>query len=171
VLALCGVSGSGKSTLAAALARRGHAIVADDAVAIDVSESVPTVIPLPFATRLHPDAAAFLAVTEGERLAARATGESAPLASICVLRRSVEAAIPVAIDRLAPATACEAVIAHAYCFSVKDAARRRRTVENYLTIATRVPVYELRFRPGLESFTAVLGAIEELIGCVATEPR
>ncbi len=110
VAAFCGVSGTGKSTLAVALARRGYAIWADDAVAVDIAEPEPAAVP-------------------------------------------------------------RVTLAHAYCFSVNDPAQKRRTISNYLTLAGRVPAYEIRFRPGLEHLPAVLDAIEAIVGRAATGPR
>ena len=174
VAALCGVSGTGKSTIAVALARRGYVIWADDAVAVDTAEPGPTAIPLPFALRLRSDSARFLAAA-GEwgtsATAAPVATEPAPLAVLCMLRRTPDATVTVAVERLDAAAACRATVAHAYCFSVNDAAQKRRTISNYLTLAGRVPAYEIRFRPGLEHFPSVLDAIEAIVGRAATDPR
>jgi len=174
VAAFCGVSGTGKSTLAVALARRGYAIWADDAVAVDIAEPEPAAVPLPFAVRLRADSARFLAAA-GERgtsaTAAPAATETAPLAVLCMLRRTPDATAIVAVERLDAAAACRATLAHAYCFSVNDPAQKRRTISNYLTLAGRVPAYEIRFRPGLEHLPAVLDAIEAIVGRAATGPR
>ena len=91
--------------------------------------------------------------------------EHARLARICFLQRTPDASATVRIARLEAASACHAALAHAYCFTVKDKARKRHTIWNYLTIAGRVPAYEVRFRPGLDCFPAVLDAIEEIISC------
>jgi hypothetical protein len=174
VAAFCGVSGTGKSTIAVALARRGYAIWADDAVAVDTAEPGPTAIPLPFTVRLRSDSARFLAAA-GERgtsaTAAPAATEPAPLAVLCMLRRTPDATAIVAVERLDAAAACRATLAHAYCFSVNDPAQKRRTISNYLTMTGRVPAYEIRFRPGLEHLPAVLDAIEAIVGRAATGPR
>lgn len=53
VLALCALSETGKSTLAYALHRRGHPLVADDAVVLDVDGAATTITPVPFAMRLR----------------------------------------------------------------------------------------------------------------------
>lgn len=174
VAAFCGESGTGKSTIAVGLARRGYAIWADDAVAVDTASPQPTAIPLPFAVRLRPNSARFFDGARdrgGSATAAPVNTEPAPLAVLCVLRRMPEAAAPVAVERLDAASACQATLAHSYCFSVKDLARKRRTIRNYLTITARVPAYEIRFRPGLERLPVILDTIEEIIGCVSTESR
>ncbi len=174
VAAFCGPSGTGKSTIAVALARRGYALWADDAVAIDTAEPEPTAIPLPFTVRLHSDSARFLdaACEAGTSVAAAPLdAQSAPLAVLCMLRRTPDATAAVAVERLEAASTCQAALAHAYCFSVKDLAQKRRTIWNYLTMSGRVSAYEIRFRPGFERLPVVLDAIEAIVGRVPTDPR
>jgi hypothetical protein len=77
----------------------------------------------------------------------------------------------VVIERLQAAPACRAVLAHAYCFSVKDLTRKRRTISNYLSMIGRVPTYEIRFRPGLEHVSLVLDAVEQVIGPASMDRR
>ena len=60
-------------------------------------------------------------------------------------------------------------LAHAYCFSVQDVAQTRRTISNYLTLAGRVPAYEVRFCPGLEHLPAVLDTLQAIVGRAVTE--
>jgi hypothetical protein len=88
--------------------------------------------------------------------------EPAPLALLCLLERAPDAAAAVAVEHLDAASACHGALAHAYCFSVKDPARKRRTVERYLAMIARVPTYEIRFRHGFEHLAVVLDAIEDL---------
>jgi len=172
VVAFCGASGVGKSTIAVALSRQGRLLCADDAVAIDVASSVPHVVPIPFTSRLRPESARLLGAVDAEprRTAPEISGRL-PLAAVCLLRRAPDASVAVAIDRLDAATASSGMLAHAYCFSVRDAARKRRTVGNYLTLATRVAVYEARFRPGPAAFPAILGALDEIVDGVVARTR
>ena len=88
-----------------------------------------------------------------------------------MLRRIPDGTAAVVVERLEAAAACRAALAHAYCFSVKDPAQKRRTISNYLTMTGRVPAYEVRFRPGLEHFPAALDAIEKIIGGASIGPR
>jgi hypothetical protein len=83
----------------------------------------------------------------------------------------MDATADAAVERLDPASACRAALAHAYCFSVEDPARKRRTVERYLALVARVPAWEIRFRPGLERLPALLDAIEGVTGGVPSEAR
>lgn len=170
VAAFCGESGAGKSTIAVALARRGYAIWADDAVAVDVTPSQPAAVPLPFAVRLRVDSAEFFGKTNGHGAAATAASDRAPtrLAVLCLLRRAGDAAPPVTVARLDAASACQAALAHAYCFSATDRDQKRRMIGNYLTLAARVPAYEIVFAPGLDRLHLVLDAIEHVIDSAST---
>lgn len=113
VLALCALSETGKSTLAYALHRRGHPLVADDAVVLDVDDAAATITPVPFAMRLREasakhfdrpskDRVRVTAASRGEpgettdgwvegrdddRLALAADAEPLPLAAVAVLER------------------------------------------------------------------------------------
>ena len=163
VVVFCAESGTGKSTIAVGLSRRGHTLWADDAVAIDTAHSTPLAIPLPFNVRLRPDSMRLF----GDGAAFEASlhpGEfdPMPLALLCLLRRD-NAATPVAVERLKAASACHGALAHSYCFSARDPLLKRRTVESCLSLAARVPAYEIRFRPGLDHLTTILDALEELV--------
>jgi hypothetical protein len=172
VMVLCGESGTGKSTLAVALGRRGYALWADDAVAFDATGPEPTAIPLPFAVRLRAEAAQFLdavGLPERSSPAASIGTEPIPLAGLCILRRALDAQASVEIERLGPAAACREALAHAYCFSVKDPAQKRRAVESYLALTAQVPAYALRFRPGVEHFGALLDAVHAIADGLAAQ--
>ena len=171
VVALCGVSRTGKSTIAFALSQRGHRLWADDAVAIDLSGPAVVALPLPFEMRLRPRAAAFFGV-EARAAGAASLGRPmdqadqgpVPLAALCVLSRGEEErrGCGVRIDRLRPPAALPALLGHAYCFSLEDTGLKRAMVQHYMELAARVPVFALRFRPGLELLPLILDAIEEV---------
>ncbi len=173
VAVLCGQSGTGKSTTAAALARRGYATWADDAVAVDMNEPGPRLIPRPFAARLCADAARFVNAAGAGEPSATATSidlRPEPLALLCVLRRSSDMPTSVAIERLPASAACREALAHAHCFSVRDPVWKRRTVETYLALSARVPAYEVQFRPGLDHLPALLDALQGLVGPAVARP-
>jgi hypothetical protein len=171
VVALCGYSGTGKSTIAYGLSRRGYPLWADDAVAVDPAGPRVRAIPLPFEIRLRPASAAFFAedptaahASGGPNGADRA-GRRPPLAAVCVLAR-----VPAAGDgagcevaRLSSAEAFVAVLAHSFCFSLRDEARKRRMMEHYLDLTARVPILEVRFAGGLETLSATLDGIERAV--------
>jgi hypothetical protein len=175
VVALCGTSGTGKSSIAFGLSRRGHRLWADDAVAFDLSGPSVVALPLPFEMRLRPRAAAFFGV-EAEAAGAASSGgplqqvalDPVPLAALCVLSRGEEErrGRGVKIERLRPPAGLAALLAHAYCFSLEEDLKRSM-VQHYMELAARVPVFALRFRPGLELLPLILDEIEQVARCFA----
>ena len=172
VVAFCGHSGSGKSTIAYGLHRRRHRIWADDAVLLEVSGSAITTMPLPFDVRLRPAATALFGLGAcAARLPGRhdpgtdEDGPAAPLAAICVLDRGNGASGGAACRPLPAAQAYPALLAHAYCFSLENCARKRLMLERYLSLVARVPVFALAYPDGLEGLPSVLDTVERLLGC------
>lgn len=165
VVALCARSGTGKSTLAYALTRRGLPAVADDAVALELSNVGPLVIPLPFALRLRAASRAHFSIN-GEL-----TGEpdvppaGLPLAAICTLERSTRD--DPLVERLAPAAAFRDVLTQAYSFGLADPTRRRRMVDSYLTLASCVPVFRVTVPDDLNMLDTTLDAIERAVAATA----
>jgi hypothetical protein len=168
VVALCGASKSGKSTIAYGLHRRGYRLWADDAVALEVTESAIMALPLPFDVRLRSATAALFGLGEG---AARLAGPGdssepigrapAPLEAVCVLGRGAPGSL------LAPLKASEAypaLLANAHCFSLEDPARKRLMLDRYLSLVARVPVIALAVPDGLEGLPAMLDALERAFG-------
>jgi len=175
VVAFCGASKSGKSTIAYGLHRRGHCLWADDAVALEVTESAITALPLPFDVRLRPATAALFGLGErAARLAGPDSSESvgrapAPLEAVCVLGRATPGSLAVNGDvkksswlrgPLGASVAYPALLANAYCFSLEDPARKRLMLDRYLSLVARVPVLELAVPDGLEGVAVMLDALE-----------
>ncbi len=167
VVALCGASGTGKSTIAFGLSVRGYPVWADDAVAFETSPAGVEVLPTPFKLRLHCEAASYFGVS-GQRvkLTRRAP---ASLAAVCVLERSPQVAGHVAVELLRPSAAFPAVLAHAYCFTLRDPVRKRSMAERYLELCARVPIFRIRFAPGLKHLSRILGALEAIGARVPAE--
>ncbi len=170
IMALCGVSQVGKSTLAFGLNRRGYPLWGDDALAFETTDGCGLAISLPFEIRLRPSAAKLFghpeiaaSVTNGvDELPTRL--ETAPLATVCVLRRVDDASIPVVVRRLSFAEAFPTVFAHACWFSLYDPEAKRRVIDHYLDLVTKTPIFDVAFKPGLENLTATLDSIEEIVG-------
>lgn len=175
VLALCAHSETGKSTLAYALQERGFPLFADDAVVFGVDREMVRLRPVPFAIRLRKPSAEHFGARPRELT--RVTGELAPLvgtvdefAGICVLERLPEADASrpaVEIRRLAPAEAFPLVLPHAYCFTLRDTARKSLMMRQYLTLLRQVPVFRMRFSTGLGH----LGEIIEALTAAVTDAR
>jgi len=166
VAGLCGDRGAGKSTLAYSLSRRGHAQHADDMLVLDVGKNEVCTIQLPFDVRLRPEASVFWGFQprgeENQAVASidppRAAPEAwVPLTALFVLRRGDQ--IEPSAVRLPAAAAWTALLANGYWFDPTDAEQRGRLVRHYLDVTALVPVYELRFAPGLDRLDSVLDCI------------
>jgi hypothetical protein len=158
VVALCGDSGTGKSTLACALSARGYELWADDAVAFEVTNAAVVAVPLPFRVNLRPDAAAVLG--DG-RVLESPERPSASLAAAVMLRRDV--ARPVSVTRLEGGQKFRATLEEGYCYRPSDVERRGRMVDAYLELVARVPVIEVRFKPGWEHLNGLVDALEDIV--------
>lgn len=173
IVALCAVSGTGKSTLAGGLSQRGYRVWADDAVAVVTTGERVMALPFPFTLRLRPDAAAFFCVGRfslspelAHVSAVEEQRESRPLVALCILDRvqeGNEGNAAVEILRMSSAQAFPAVLAHAYCFSLRGTQRKQRMMQQYLDLVARVPTYTVRFHSGLEYLAAILDGIERVM--------
>ena len=166
VVAFCAVSGTGKSTLAYALhSAHNYPHWSDDAVVFDVAPSEITAVPLPFDVRLLPDTAAEFARRASRRSQPAAPLEPTPLGAICVLTRRTpqELGGDVSITRMPRTAALTAVLEHAHCFNLTDAPRKKLMMEHYLDVVERVPVLDVRFKPGLDKLTAVVQRISSAL--------
>src|SRR5712692_3362700 len=165
VIAFCGPSQTGKSTIACGVSQRGHALWADDAVAFGVSFNGARTSPLPFEMRLRTSAASLLGGCCSGDQSRKAVQEnskrkSAPLRAVCVLRRNDNDATTVSIKQLFSSDALEAVLPHAWCFTLQDVQRKRRMMSTYLELVAKTAILNVCFRPGLENLPAILDAIE-----------
>lgn len=166
VLAFCGDRGTGKSTIAYALARRGLAQHADDALVLSLDSGDVRTVPLQFTPRLRPAARTFFGHGTGisefpERVgsSSRPDAGAEPLATIFILRRD-DACVAPSVRELAPPAAFEVLLRHAHCFEPGNPVQRRRLLQNYLDISTRIPIYEVEFASGLD---ALDGLLDELL--------
>jgi hypothetical protein len=166
VVAFCAESGTGKSTLAAALGRRGYPVWADDAIAVDTSSIPVMTARLPFRIHLRPPS---VALFHGELSAAEVVGsegsdagvaEQLPVSALCVLRRTDRVAGAVAIEKLSRSAALPALLSHAYCFSLRNVARKRCMLSHYASLATAVPVFEIRIESGLKLLPEILAGLD-----------
>jgi hypothetical protein len=168
LVGVCGDCGSGKSTIAYALARRGYRQLADDAVVIRTAPGGIEALDLPFAVRLRPASETFFRARSDAGLGAgrftspASTGRPTQLVSALFVITRMREGAPTA-TRLSPGAAFQALLPHARCFDARDRDVRRRVLENYLAIADRVAVFDLRFADGLEGLPAVLACIERSI--------
>jgi len=160
VVALCGLSGAGKSTTAFALGRRGHAIVADDALPFEVKRDRADVFPIPFRVRLRPDVSVAVG-TSGDTVT-RSAGGPYPLAAIVLLARTGGGGAP-AVQRVEPQRAFPALLSSAYCFSLEERSSKGRLANDYLDLVERVPVFEAQFGGKPTAIDALAAAVESAV--------
>ena len=181
VIALCAPSETGKSTLAYALKERGDPLYADDAVVLRFPGGKPQLQQVPYTIRLRRPSAEHFGATPRE--STRVTGELPQLerpadvfAAIFVLERigrddpGNDGSL-VEVERLGQAKAFPLVLPHAYCFTLRDPQRKSLMMRQYLTLLSYVPVFRLRFRPGLENLEGIVDAIERAVGSLGVTER
>jgi hypothetical protein len=169
VAAFCGMSGTGKSTIAYGLSRRGYPLWADDAVVFSAANDGATpCFRIPFALHLRKASREYFAAPTAEAAVVDARREISELTTIVVLERSAAAAPRV--EPVSIAAAMRALLPHAYRFTLADPDRARQTVESYLDVAARVPVFRARYAPGFAQVPALLGAIERAVTTAPQRP-
>jgi serine kinase of HPr protein (carbohydrate metabolism regulator) len=162
VAAFCGMSGTGKSTVAYGLSRRGYPLWADDAVVFSAADDRATrCFRIPFALHLREASREYFAAPATETAGVDSRREASELTAIVVLER-VAAPTP-SVEPVSIAAAMRALLPHAYRFTLTDPARARRTVQSYLDVAARVPVFSARYTPGFVQLPALLDAIEHAV--------
>ena len=168
VIGFCADSQTGKSTIAFGLGRSGYRVCADDALAFETAGSEAQMLELPFSVRLRPASAAYFGVpvpppppldAQGRIVVG---GKTASLSALCILSRQSEGR-GVELLRLGAAEIMQTLLPHAYCFTLLDDEPKRRTVEEYLRLAARVPVYEARFTATLDELPSLLAEIERVL--------
>jgi hypothetical protein len=171
VVAFCAVSETGKSTIAYGLKQRGYPLWADDAVVLDFKQHDAFAIPLPFSLRLRWNSAKYFQHCSHnfEQPAGSFHPPSStavlPIAAICILEQqpSFIASQAIKIQRLSPLKAVPLILAHAYCFNLKEVGRKRKMVENYCQLAANIPIFTVQFATGLENLPQILTEIERQI--------
>jgi hypothetical protein len=163
-IALCGRRGSGKSTIAFALSGHGWTQIADDALLISVRNEV-LVHPLPFTPRLRETAFAHFAGPGNVLPAGRSDIQpaSVPLRAMFVLQQADRAPSPSPVEALSRVQAFRELLSHAHSFDETDTRATRQLTDDYLTVAERVPVFRLTYRPGLDQLPGVCRSIEDAV--------
>ena len=163
VIVLCGCSGTGKSTFAFALAKMpAHSLWADDLTLLDLRGTLLEAVALPFDIGLRPASVSYFRDVESSP-PRKARESRAPLRAICILRR-VDPAGPLHVTRLTASAAFSQLMDYAHSFCTEVVERRRRMLRGYMELVARVPVLEVRFRPGFDAFPAVLDGLMSRVG-------
>jgi hypothetical protein len=172
-VAFAGHTGLGKSTLAAALARRGHGLIADDVCAIELAEPGPAVRPSFPRLRLWDDAMRALDLSP-EGLPRASVGKpkfhycqpgqfdpsTAPLRAIYLLQRTGDGQAD-AIERVRGAAAAASLSNEVYrrWIGVR-LGRRPDLLTQALHVAAEVPVFRCRVRPDLTDIGEAAARVE-----------
>ena len=167
IVALCGLSGAGKTTLAAALMRRGHQLVADDALAFRVEAQEIVAHPLPFELRLRPGTAGLLGV-DAATMPVRALPKGR-LSAVVVLKPisrpdtttvSLKPAfLPI---EAGSAEIVAEMLPHLYCFSLREG--KEALVRELFALLRSLPVLALDYAQRPESISGMCEELEELLG-------
>ena len=157
-LLFCGRSGAGKSTTAYALGQMGWTQLADDQVVWQLHDGRPKVQALPFKPRLRPLSHARFGDKTSPRSPWPTSQGLIPMAAIYLLEQRTDGA-PVSISRVAPAQAFSALLPHAHCFDLSDVDATRVFTDDYLTLASEVPVFKVRYTPDLDRLPELLHTI------------
>lgn len=160
----CGTSHAGKSTVAYALLQRGYEIWADDAVAFTAVAGTATAVPLPFTLRLRDETVAFFqragivkSPDNGKvELPQRAEAKPLAIASVSLLESA-----PATISRVPPSESLPAILNHAFYFSLRDEAVRRRMAAEFLELIANAPLSRVALPRGFERLDGALDQLEE----------
>jgi hypothetical protein len=158
VVAFCGFSGAGKTTVAYGLARRGHALWADDVVLLAprLGRDVVKTVWAPQPVNLRTESAGFFG-SGSEGAISAASGADDSLAAVVALDRHPQTAGQ--DSRLPLDSALTTILPHAFCVFAEEG-RERRTVAAYLDLVARVPVFRFHPPAGFAGFDAALAQLE-----------
>jgi hypothetical protein len=168
VVAFCAGTHIGKSTLAYGLSLRGYPIWADDAVLFVPSDGLLESVPLPFSLRIRPPSARFFGLGQDASLESplfEAHDDPRPFAAVCLLEPNTGSTSDATVEvaRSERGSAFLSLLSHAFYFTISDTPRTREMFDNYLKLAERVRVFDVRFRHGLEHMPVLLNRIEEAV--------
>lgn len=164
-LAFLGESGAGKSTLAATFCRRGFPLVADDALAVDLSGADIAAWPTADGLRLWDDMseAAPAGIAEPSNAAGKrrapavlATDRS-PLARVYLLATSADDRA--AVTHVSAAEARIEMLSHLFRLDVTDRDESRRLFDAVHRVALRVPARRVAYPDGVEFLDAAVEAV------------
>jgi len=185
--AFVGWAGAGKSTTAATLARRGHAVITDDIVALVEKDGAFVAMPAYPYLCLLPDAVKLLYGSD-EALPVFSPSwdkrrlqlsenrleferQPLPLGSIFLLgERSTEPDAPF-IEEVAPTEALLALVANSYATNLLDREMRKNEFEVLGRLVNRIPVRRLRAHKESSRIEALCDLIEKACTDVSLRAR
>jgi hypothetical protein len=181
-VAIAGAKRAGKSTTAAALAARGHTLLSDDVLALELGDNdAPRVLPGPRTINLWPETAQALGQDPASlpmiwpRSSKRVSivespgnRENVPLRSICFLEVSNAINEP-RIDRLDPCETIGLLIGHSHALRmIEDTEAMPRHLLQCGRVADAVGMFRLRRPRNQESIQDVARMIEDHVEALAS---
>ncbi|PSB02278.1 hypothetical protein [Merismopedia glauca] len=181
VIAFMGDKGQGKSTMSATLYARGHHLLTDDLVALDLSSPAQPLVPPGFPQfKLWPDAAVSIGddpqtlpeLFSGYQKRARRADErfadqSLPIKCICVLASGSE----VAFKKLSPSEGIIKLIANSYVnrygSELIQGAAGARHFKQCASLANSISIYNLERPRALELLPNIAKLLEEHMASLA----
>jgi hypothetical protein len=170
LVAFAGPSGAGKSTIATALARRGHAIGADDALLVEARDGGVGAVPSYPGVRLWDDSERAVAadLSGAGRTAPIAKqrfssglrfvrGEQ-PLTHVYVLDPA--SAVGIGFERLSPRDAMIELLRETYRLALDDRAAMAREFDALTAVASHVPCWRLSFPRRLDAWRTLAADVE-----------
>lgn len=171
-VAFLGLSRSGKTTLAAAMAKRGHALMTEDVIELEVSSSGFDLQPKPTGLRLFSDSAAYLMgeepVDQGANIkrsvppqAGFAIGAApARLSHIYFLGQDRTA--PLSIRSMPPSNALREMLNHAFILDVEDKRRLNAHFGRIADLCEKIPCFALDYPRRYTELDRVIEAIVDV---------
>ncbi|MDQ3068773.1 MAG: hypothetical protein M3R55_03470 [Acidobacteriota bacterium] len=165
-IGLLGPSGAGKSTLTAAFCRRGAALVADDALLIDMRGGAATAWPTADGIRLWDDMRevipgsaphASVEAPRKRRIAARIAASAMPLVRLFVVGDTAVAGARVRV--MTPAETRLSVLSHLFRIDIADPGESRRLFDLAHAFAAAVPARHLAYPDGIAHLDGAVDAV------------
>jgi hypothetical protein len=174
-VAIAGPKGAGKSTLVSALVARGHLLLSDDVVALDLSDDAPPLVRVGASNvNLWPDSAVatghdpstFSQIwSQSPKLAGSVPRverpEPAPLGAVVILSQQ-EGAPP--LERLSPVDAFAQLVGHSHAFRwIAEPTGLPRHMLQCRKLLASVPVFRLQPGESLSELPTLARRIEECV--------
>jgi hypothetical protein len=163
-VAFTGPTRAGKSTTAFGLSRRGAWVhAADDTLAFSIAEGAAAPVrlhPIPNEARLRPATADYYGRTDSPaEMLAWPAGDVA-LTAVYVLDGDETCRETALFTRLRAADALPLLLQQAFALSFNMAAYNQRLMKDYLALASRVPVFGLRYRRSFDVAEELFAALD-----------
>jgi len=176
-VAFTGPTHAGKSTTAYGIGRRqGWRPICDDTLAFSLGRTAAAggvhLHPIPNDSRLRPESAEYYGVSDRPQETIEWPDRELQLKAVYVIEGDETFERPAEFSRLRGAEALPLLLQQAYALSFKLPKYNQQLMKAYLTLATVVPVFRLRYRRSFdvaeELFSAIAGHLATEAGVTCT---